>query len=142
MFFMWKLFKGARATAAWTSLAGAVSLGGWALADHFARRSVGPWMRGGWFVASLLVALGARVVAAVGVADVVPAEPVRGDLGLEPERVAEARRLDLRSRVDRVAGVLDAAPRERRPGEPGQRIGERPRPPPHLERRLLLAVVV
>jgi hypothetical protein len=63
MFFVWKMFKGARATAAWTSLAGAASLGGWALADHFARRSVGPWMRGGWFVLSLLVAIGAGVLA-------------------------------------------------------------------------------
>jgi hypothetical protein len=63
MFFAWKLFKGTRSAAAWTSLAGALSLGGWVLADHFARRSVGPWARGGWFVASLLVALGAGVVA-------------------------------------------------------------------------------
>jgi hypothetical protein len=60
---VWKLFKGARAMAAWTSIAGAASLCGWALADHYARRSVGPWMRGGWFVVSLLVALGAGIMA-------------------------------------------------------------------------------
>jgi hypothetical protein len=63
VFFVWKLFKGARATAAWTSLAGAVGLVGWEVANHFARRSVGPWVRGGWFVGSLLVALAAGVMA-------------------------------------------------------------------------------
>ncbi len=63
MFFVWKLFKGARSTAAWTSLAGGLSLGAFLLADHFARRSIGPWMRGSWFVLSLLVALVAGVIA-------------------------------------------------------------------------------
>jgi hypothetical protein len=63
MFFVFKLFKGARATAAWASLAGAVGLGAWAVADHVARRSVGPWVRGGWFVLSLIVALVAGVAA-------------------------------------------------------------------------------
>lgn len=63
MFFLGKALKGARATAAWTSLAATLSLFGWAFADHFARRSVGPWVRGSWFVLSLLVALGAGVLA-------------------------------------------------------------------------------
>lgn len=63
MFFVWKLFKGARSTAAWTALAGAASLGAFLFVDHFARRSIGPWMRGSWFVLSLLVALIAGVIA-------------------------------------------------------------------------------
>jgi hypothetical protein len=63
MFFVGRLFRGARATAAWTSFAGAVSILGWSFADHYARRSVGPWVRGGWFVVSLLVALVAGVLA-------------------------------------------------------------------------------
>ena len=66
MFFVFKLFKGARAPAAWASLAGAVALAAWAVTGHVARRSVGPWVRGGWFVLSLIVALGAGVAAQTG----------------------------------------------------------------------------
>ena len=61
--FFFKLFRGARATAAWSSLAGAVSLGAWVVADHVARRSLGPWVRGGWFALGLIVALVAGVAA-------------------------------------------------------------------------------
>ena len=63
VFFVRTAFRGARSTAAWVSLAAAASIGAWTVVDHAARRSVGPWSRGIWFVGSLLVALVAGVLA-------------------------------------------------------------------------------
>jgi hypothetical protein len=61
---VWKLFRGARAAAAWTSLLGAASLVFALAVDQFGRRSAIPrWAQILWFVLSLVVALGAGIFA-------------------------------------------------------------------------------
>jgi hypothetical protein len=63
MFLMWKMFKGARWTAAWVSFVAGMSMAGWMFADHFAHRRVGTTWLWVWLVLSLLVGIPTGVFA-------------------------------------------------------------------------------